>query len=76
MFSEESYFQTILANAENLKLNNNSWRYTDWALDGAHPKTLLLEDMPALVASVAHFARKFDTDTDVRILDELDALVG
>ncbi|HEY0170079.1 MAG TPA: hypothetical protein VGB98_03430, partial [Pyrinomonadaceae bacterium] len=70
------YFQTILANAQGLKLNNNNWRYTDWSPGGPHPKTLLVEDMPALVASTAHFARKFDADTDVRILDELDAFVG
>ena len=76
MFSDESYFQTIIANSQGLKLNNNNWRYTDWSPGGPHPKTLLVEDMPALVASTAHFARKFDADTDVRILDELDAFVG
>ena len=75
-FSEESYFQTILANAEGLRLNNSDWRYTDWSAGGPHPKTLLLEDLPNLLASPAHFARKFDIDLDIRILDEVDSLIG
>lgn len=76
MSTEESYFQTILANAPNLQLNNNSWRYTDWAAGGGHPKTLLFDDLPKILSSSAHFARKFDIDTDVRILNELDATIG
>ncbi len=76
MFTEESYFQTILANAPNFRLNNNYWRYIDWYAEGPKPKTLLLEDLPKILSSSAHFARKFDIDTDVRILNELDAIVG
>lgn len=75
MFAEESYFQTILANAPALRLNNNNWRYTDWSAGDAHPKTLVSEDLPGIISSSAHFARKFDIDADVQVLDELDALV-
>lgn len=73
---EESYYQTILCNAPHLKVQNNNWRHLDWSKGGAHPKTLMSEDLPKILASSAHFARKFDIDTDVRILNELDAIVG
>lgn len=71
---DESYFQTILANASHLRLNNNNWRYIDFSAGGAHPRTLDCEDLPKLLQSSAHFARKFDIDFDARILDELDAI--
>jgi hypothetical protein len=69
---EESYFLTILANAPEFKLNNNSWRYTDWSRRSPHPKTLGLADLPKLLASPDHFARKFDLDEDSAVLDQLD----
>jgi len=72
--ADESYFQTILANAPHLKLHTNNWRYTDWSLGDDHPKTLGMEDLPQLLASSAHFARKFDIDVDQTILDELDII--
>ncbi|HEV2800160.1 MAG TPA: beta-1,6-N-acetylglucosaminyltransferase [Pyrinomonadaceae bacterium] len=72
-FASESYFQCVLANAPHLRLSEQTWRYTDWSAGGAHPKTLGMEDLPTLLASHAHFARKFDADTDARVLDELDA---
>jgi Core-2/I-Branching enzyme len=73
---DESYYQTIFCNAPHLKVSQNNWRYIDWSGKGWHPKTLLLEDISEIHASSAHFARKFDIDEDVRILDELDAVVG
>lgn len=39
-------------------------------------KTLSIEDLPALLSSPAHFARKFDIDGDARILDELGVVTG
>jgi hypothetical protein len=73
---EESYFQCILANAPDLKLSNNDYRYTDFSGGGRHPKTLGIEDLPQLLSSPHHFARKFDIDGDARILDELDAITA
>ncbi|QHG16197.1 beta-1,6-N-acetylglucosaminyltransferase [Nostoc sp. ATCC 53789] len=74
-YADESYFQTILANASHLKLQNDNWRYIDWSGGSAtHPKTLLMEDIPNLITSSAHFARKFDIDIDSTILDELDII--
>jgi hypothetical protein len=75
-YADESYFQTILANASHLKLKNDRRRYIDWSGGGSHPKTLLIEDLPNLLASSAHFARKFDIDIDNKILDELDIIIS
>ncbi|MEA5619607.1 beta-1,6-N-acetylglucosaminyltransferase [Cronbergia sp. UHCC 0137] len=74
MFADESYFQTILANAPHLNLKNDDYRYVDWSTKGAHPKTLVMEDLPSLLASPCHFARKFDIDVDSNILDQLDTM--
>lgn len=70
---EESYYQTILCNAPHLRISQDHRRYIDWSQNAAHPKTLLMEDLPKLLASEAHFARKFDSDVDGKILDALDA---
>lgn len=75
-YTDESYFQTILANAPHLKLKNDRLRYIDWSDGGCHPKTLLMEDLPKLMASSAHFARKFDIDIDSNVLDELDRITS
>ncbi|MDZ8029917.1 beta-1,6-N-acetylglucosaminyltransferase [Nostoc sp. DedSLP04] len=75
-YTDESYFQTVLANASHLKLQNDRRRYIDWSDGGCHPKTLLMEDLPNLLASSAHFARKFDIDIDSNILDELDKITS
>ncbi|MBN3922891.1 beta-1,6-N-acetylglucosaminyltransferase [Nostoc sp. NMS4] len=75
-YTDESYFQTVLANASHLKLQNDRRRYIDWSDGGCHPKTLLMEDLPNLLASSAHFARKFDIDIDSNILNELDKIIS
>ncbi|MDZ8026412.1 MAG: beta-1,6-N-acetylglucosaminyltransferase [Nostoc sp. SerVER01] len=74
--ADEAYFQTILVNAPHLKLKNDRRRYIDWSTGGPHPKVLLMEDLPNLLASSAHFARKFDIDIDSNILDELDRITS
>jgi hypothetical protein len=71
--ADESYFNTILANASGLHLKNDCLRYTDWSTGGNHPKTLKMEDLRRLAESPAHFARKFDPTLDAGILDALDA---
>ncbi len=74
--ADEAYFQTILANSPHLRLKNDRRRYIDWSTGGPHPKILLMEDLPNLLASSAHFARKFDIDIDSNILDELDRITS
>ena len=72
----KSYCQTILCNSPHLKISQNNWRYVDWhQINDPHPKTLLMEDLPKLLHSNAHFARKFDAGLDDNILDALDAAI-
>ncbi|WP_375472572.1 beta-1,6-N-acetylglucosaminyltransferase [uncultured Nostoc sp.] len=75
-YTDEAYFQSILANAPHLRLKNDCRRYIDWSTGGPHPKILLREDLPNLLASSAHFARKFDINIDSNILDELDKITS
>jgi hypothetical protein len=70
MFPEETYLQTIVANAPNLVIHSNDWRYIDWSGGGSHPKILTHADLPKLLESSTHFARKFAPDSP--LLDELD----
>lgn len=72
----ESFFQTVLANAPDLRLSNQAWRYIDWSKPGAHPKTLDSEDLPKILNSDAHFARKLNIDKDRQLYDELDKIIG
>lgn len=71
---EESYLQTVLGNAPDLKLSQNYLRYVDWTRGGNNPKILTMEDLPSMLDSPAHFARKFDETVDASVLDELDRL--
>ncbi len=73
---DESYFQCILLNNKSLRLSNNNLRYIEWPDDGSwHPKTLSLPDLPKLMASDAHFARKFDIDHDPTVMDAIDSFI-
>jgi Core-2/I-Branching enzyme len=62
---EESLYHSILCNRPELTICNQSLRYTDWSNGGKSPKILGEEDIPALLASPAHFARKFPLDPDL-----------
>lgn len=73
---EESYLQTVLANASDLKLSQDYLRYVDWTLGGSNPKILTMDDLPLIERSNAHFARKFDESVDTIILDKLDCMVS
>ena len=70
---EESYFHTILCNSNTMIIDKNNRRYTDWSQGGPSPKLLDSGDLKLLIASDAHFARKFSTNHVV--LDELDAKI-
>jgi hypothetical protein len=75
IFPPESYFQTILCNAPDLSVENNSLRFIEWSTGTAHPKTLDISDLGKMQVSPAHFARKFDIDKDPAIYDCLDEMV-
>ena len=71
---DESYLHCIVGNAPGLVAVNDSRRYIDWDPPGAaHPKTLTVADLPRLLGSRSHFARKFDPAVDADVLDRLDA---
>jgi len=50
-------------------------RYIDWRMGGYHPKTLGLDDIPRILASGAHFARKFDLAMGPEVFDAIDEIV-
>lgn len=71
---EEVFFQTVLVAADRFRLVDDPLRYFDFAHgDGSRPRLLGVDDVPALLASGAHFARKFDPGVDAAVLDTLDA---
>ena len=72
---DESYFQCILCNGQ-FNLCYDCKRYVDWSARGDHPKTLDIEDLPRMLESSAHFARKFDINRNSLVLDRLDEIVG
>lgn len=67
------YFNTVLAGAEGLTIRDQNFRYLDWTGGGPHPKTLGHEDVPAMLDSGCHFARKLPWDEP--LLDLIDAAV-
>jgi hypothetical protein len=72
---DESLPHTILCNQPDLKISKDSLRYIDWSIGGHHPKTLGMEDVPRILASGAHFARKFDLAKGAEVFDAIDAAV-
>lgn len=58
----EAFFQTILCNQADIKISAKHKRYADWTGNGRHPKWIEMADVPLILASGAHFARKFRPD--------------
>ncbi len=73
--SDESFIQTIVSNSHLAdRITGDDLRLTIWDRPlPPYPATLTLEDLGTLRASHKHFARKFDVNVDVTILDVLDA---
>lgn len=71
---DESYYQTVLANTPGLVICRDNRRFTEWNGGGAHPMALTSAQLPAMLASSAFFARKFDENSPV--LDEIDTLLA
>lgn len=67
----EIFLQTALVNSGKFKLFPNGTYYIDWSTSRYnHPKVLGMEDVPAMLASGANWARKFEAESEV--LDFLD----
>ena len=73
----EVFLQTVLVNSRKFSIVPDGKRYIDWSgTRYNHPKTLGVSDVPAMLASGAHWARKFDSNTDPEVLDILDRYIG
>jgi len=71
---EECFYHSMLGNSE-LKLSADPHRYIDWQTPGAwHPKSLAVEDLPAIRRSGAHFARKIAPGSE--LLSSLDEILS
>lgn len=69
---DESYYHSVFCNSGILKISNNNYRYIDWSLGGSHPKIFTINDFELIKESDAHFARKFDSSNDSKILDLIE----
>ena len=70
---DESFIPTVLVNSGLFNLCNDYKRYIDWSnYKDDSPRILTSEDYASLIKDDIHFARKFDTAQDSRILDMLD----
>jgi hypothetical protein len=70
---EEVFLQSVLVNAGMFTFIADSKRYIDWSgSKHNHPRILGMEDLDALLASDAHWARKLDLAGDARLFDILD----
>jgi hypothetical protein len=70
---EEVFLHSVLVNSGRFNLSPDYKRYIDWAgCTHTHPRTLRTEDLPAMLASDAHWARKVDLEADPGLFDALD----
>ena len=70
LIPDEYFFQTILINNPQINIFNDNKRYIAW--DKNCPTILSDQDFDGLIASNQHFARKFDSNVDIQILERLD----
>lgn len=75
---DESYVHTVLLALRDVRVVDEHFRWMDWTAGGAHPREVSAADLPSLLASGRHFARKFAPDAPVLdLLDRhLDAAIG
>ena len=71
---DEAFFHTVLRNAASLTFATGDARYMRWTEGEPHPEVLRAGDLNSMVASGAHFGRKFDQLVDSSVLDGLDVL--
>lgn len=71
---DEIFFQTILLNSSLASdIVNDDMRYIEWKdPNSGSPSVLDMNDFPGLANSPKLFARKFDEEVDVEILDRID----
>lgn len=72
----ESFAHTVLHAEQGLRLSPASRRYSAWQPGSPHPAVLGMQDLPAILASGADFARKLDARVDAAVFDALDRAAG
>jgi len=65
----------VLCSQPDLRISKDQKRFEDWTTAGigAHPKWLETSDLPKILASGAHYARKFRPNGEVQ--DVIDKAV-
>jgi hypothetical protein len=74
---DEIFFQTVVLNSPfKDKVVNDNLKYIDWGNnDGCHPMILDKNDFEKIRESKKIFARKFDKNKDLDILDMIDEMI-
>ena len=77
LLPDEMFFQSILLNTMDLKINeniiNSTLKYIDWSKPNPpYPAIIGMDDFDACEKSEMLFARKFDLRVDKNILDKID----
>lgn len=75
LLPDELFFQTILLNSLNivdLNIINNNYRYIIWEENSNHPKSLNINDINSLKNTNSLFARKFNFENDIKLLNHID----
>ncbi|WP_316736898.1 beta-1,6-N-acetylglucosaminyltransferase [Pedobacter aquatilis] len=63
----------VMHTSDKSKVVNNNLRYIDWSEGNAHPKMLKSSDFDKIINSKNIFARKFDSEIDDAVLNEIDS---
>lgn len=70
---EESLIATVLVNSKQFNLKNDCLRYLDFPSQlFGYAQSLTVDDYAEITSSNSHFARKFESKSDNKILDLLD----
>jgi len=73
IFADEMIFQSIIMDSEfATRTVNNNFRHIEWSKGNPNPNILISKDFDKIINSGCHFARKFDTEVDEKILDRID----
>ena len=71
--ADEFIFATALYNSKYKNKIRDDLVYVDWTgQNDGHPRVLVTKDYDKLASSTKFFARKFDADTDLKIIDLLE----
>jgi hypothetical protein len=73
--ADETFHHTVLANHTTLRICRDNKRFAKWLLRAPNPKVLEITDLPDILGSHCHFARKFSSGGSSAVLDELDRLL-